>query len=194
MLTAWAKHLRKQHTTFFFRSASSFLPKTPLNDPKAKGKAKESVNDAIGADVLLKYLGHCAGTVQSETLQVAVVGLTNVRPPRRIFFSQRRLNSTQSGKSALVNSLARKAAIPVYAPTSSTDAWKTTTTRAFEVPVEATGHKINIIDTPGVSFDVDQDYDENLKTRDMVLRSRGRVDKVKDPAPARKSPFLFLRS
>ena len=78
MLTAWAKHLRRDNPTFLFHSASSFLPKTPLNDPKAKGKAKESADDAVGTGTLLEYLSQCAGRVLSETLQVAVVGLTNV--------------------------------------------------------------------------------------------------------------------
>jgi nuclear GTP-binding protein len=79
-LTAWVTQLRIQHATFLFRSASSFLPRTQLNDPKAKGKAKESADDAAGAETLLEYLGQYAGRIESETLQVAVVGLTNVCP------------------------------------------------------------------------------------------------------------------
>lgn len=80
-LAAWAKYLRTEHVTFLFRSASTFLPKTPINDPKIKGKAKETADDAIGADALLEHLGQCATVAQSEFLQVAVVGLTNVCSP-----------------------------------------------------------------------------------------------------------------
>lgn len=57
--------------------------------------------------------------------------------------------------------------------------------------MEVTGRKINLVDTPGVSLQGDQDHDETLKTRDMLLRCRGRVDKVKDPIPAGKSPLLM---
>lgn len=78
-LVAWATHLRTQYTTFLFRSATSFIPKTPLNDPKLKGKAKETADDATGAEALLEYLGQRAAVTQSENLQVAIVGLTNVR-------------------------------------------------------------------------------------------------------------------
>lgn len=189
------QHLRRHHATFLFHSASSFLPKTPSNDPKAKGKAKESADDAAGADALLEYLGQCAGRVQSENLQVAIVGLTNVSPHSVLTLPcLMRIPNRQSGKSAIVNSLVRKAVVAVYSPTSSTDAWRTTTTRASEIPVDVAGHKISLVDTPGVSFEVEEDLDENLKTRDMVLRSRGRVDKVKDPVPACKSLCLNAAS
>lgn len=63
-------------------------------------------------------------------------------------------------------------------------AWTTTTTRAYEVDVEVASKKINVIDTPGVYLQNEEEHDDNLKTRDMLLRSRGRVDKVKDPVPA----------
>jgi len=97
----------------------------------------------------------------------------------------------QSGKSSLINSLAAKPVVPVYIMTASTDAWSTTTTRAYEVEVEAASRKINIIDTPGVSLKNEKEHDDNLKVRDMLLRSRGRVDKVKDPAPAGKLHFFI---
>ncbi|KAF8592744.1 hypothetical protein K439DRAFT_1626085 [Ramaria rubella] len=165
-LVTWVKHLRAQRSTFLFRSASFFLPKTLLNDPKAKAKSKEIVNDSLGSAALLEYLGQLASEDKTKILQVAVVGLTN------------------SGKSALVNSLARETIVPIYAPSSSIDAWTTTTTRAFEAQVEVRGHKINLIDTPGVTLQNEQEPDEKFKIHDMLLRNRGRVDKVKDPVPA----------
>ncbi|KIJ37431.1 hypothetical protein M422DRAFT_260103, partial [Sphaerobolus stellatus SS14] len=165
-LSVWLKELRTQHPTFLFRAASTFLPKQPLMDPKAKGKAKESVEDAIGSKALLEYLGQRAQAKKGdEALQVAVVGLTN------------------SGKSAIVNSLASKQVVPIYIMTAATEAWSTTTTRAHEVEVEVSSHKINIVDTPGVSLKNEQEYDADVKIQDMLLRSRGRVDKVKDPVP-----------
>jgi nuclear GTP-binding protein len=68
--------LRKQCETFFFRSASAFLPNesTSLD----KGKAKEKADDAVGAHSILAFLGKLAEE-KGSTLSVAVVGITNVR-------------------------------------------------------------------------------------------------------------------
>lgn len=91
----------------------------------------------------------------------------------------------------MVNSLVKRDAVPVYVLTSSMDAWSTTTTRAYEVGVQAGPHNVNIIDTPGISLE--KIYDEGLKLDGMLIRSRGRVDRVKDPIPTgMSSPHRFF--
>lgn len=78
----WLKHLRLIHPTFAFRSASAFLPKNPGNSKtNLKGKAKESVDDALGCKQLLEYLNQCEVDLGTDSLRVAVIGITNVRVP-----------------------------------------------------------------------------------------------------------------
>ena len=45
-----------------------------------------------------------------------------------------------------------------------------------------------LIDTPGFSFVIDEDADEStsageFRARDILLRSKGRIDRLKDPNP-----------
>lgn len=89
--------------------------------------------------------------------------------------------SLQTGKSSIINSLAQKDTVPVYALSASAQAWDTTTTRAYEVDVPQ--KNIILIDTPGLSFHNDKKHDEDVKVRDILIRRRGRVDKVKEPIP-----------
>lgn len=80
----WSTHLRAQHPTLIFRSATSFLPEPPVQVApkikKSKGKApKAPTGDAVGADSVLSCLSHWAkGKNGTEPLAVAVVGVTNV--------------------------------------------------------------------------------------------------------------------
>lgn len=79
---AWLSTLRKQQPTFLFRSSSACLPGNPLvsKDVKGKGKAKDLVDDALGADTILKCLGKWAEEKKDGSpFAVAVVGVTNVR-------------------------------------------------------------------------------------------------------------------
>ncbi|GJJ07240.1 hypothetical protein Clacol_001440 [Clathrus columnatus] len=160
---AWLKYLRSLYPTFMFRSASAFLPRSP--EDLKKGKAKESEDDALGCEPLLTFLSQCMA--DTDHVRVAVVGVTNV------------------GKSSIINSLARKTAVPVYQYSVTAQAWATTTTRAYEVEIPRQGSNgcITLTDTPGLSFQNEKQHDDEVKIRDMLTRRRGRVDKVKNPLP-----------
>ena len=95
----------------------------------------------------------------------------------------------QSGKSAFVNSLARKATLAVYAPSSSTNSNSPTTTPyALEVTLEINGKPVVFIDTPGLAWPPSEDAftEEGVRHRaqDILLRNKGRIDHLKDPIPA----------
>jgi len=76
---SWAKQLRSQHPTLLIRAASSFLPHIVEPAVKAKGKANEYLDDALGVDSVLECLGRWAqGKDEKDPLVVAVVGLVNV--------------------------------------------------------------------------------------------------------------------
>ena len=69
-----------------FRSATPFLPEGPtMLDPivkkvKGKGKAKVSLDDALGAESVLNCLSQWAKEKKKEEpLTIAVVGVANVR-------------------------------------------------------------------------------------------------------------------
>ncbi|KJA16108.1 hypothetical protein HYPSUDRAFT_47760 [Hypholoma sublateritium FD-334 SS-4] len=169
----WSTHLRAQQPTLVFRSATSFLPEPPVQvAPKikrGKGKApKPPTSDAVGADSVLSCLSHWAKEKKgTEPLAVAVVGVTNV------------------GKSAFINSLLKRSALPVYTLASSSRG-PTTTELPQEVEIEADGQKIVLIDTPGLSFtagEADATAVENHRAQDILLRSKGRIDRLKDPNP-----------
>lgn len=164
--TAWAAHLRAEHPTLFFRAASSFLPHDPT---KGKGKEKEPLDDAWGLDAVYALLGRWAREKAGDgPLHVAVVGLAN------------------SGKSAFVNSLARKNALDIYAPSSTTNG-PTTTPYALEVTLELDGKPVVFIDTPGLAWGPSEDADTDRarhRAQDVLLRNKGRIDHLKDPMPA----------
>ena len=56
-----------------------------------------------------------------------------------------------------------------------------------EVVVEAAGRPVRLIDTPGLFWEYPEDASKEdataLKARDILLRSRGRIDHLKDPLP-----------
>ncbi|KAH9050116.1 hypothetical protein EDB84DRAFT_731902 [Lactarius hengduanensis] len=169
---AWAAHLRAEHPTLLFRAASSFLPPTVKYDStKGKGKEKEPSDDAWGLDAMDTLLGRWAHEKAGDgPLHVAVVGLTN------------------SGKSAFVNSLARRTTLDVYAPSSSTHNSPTTTPHALEVTLELDGKPVVFIDTPGLAWQPSEDAPPEDRVRhraqDVLLRNKGRIDHLKDPIPA----------
>ncbi|KAJ6567276.1 hypothetical protein DFH09DRAFT_1314392 [Mycena vulgaris] len=175
-VASWATYLRAQHPTLTFRAASSFLPAGPelvIKDVKEKGKGKAKVpsDNALGADSVLECLGEWAEQKKGDKpLCVAVVGFTNV------------------GKSSFINSLLRKSAVPIYTLATSSRG-PTTTTYAQEVTVEVKGKQIRLVDTPGISWaadaaaaDADDVEDlESIRARDILMRSKGRIDRLKDP-------------
>ncbi|TFK28640.1 hypothetical protein FA15DRAFT_633591 [Coprinopsis marcescibilis] len=164
-VSAWISLLRSQNPASFpFKSAGAFLPAGPEQvEPKGKGKAKPSTRDATGTESILACLEHWAVEKGTAPLVVAVVGITNV------------------GKSAFVNSLLKKAALPVYSQATASRS-ATTTELPQEVILDVNGHSIRIIDTPGLSF-VYNPEPEPPRGRDILLRGRGRIDRLKDPAP-----------
>ncbi|KAF8271733.1 P-loop containing nucleoside triphosphate hydrolase protein [Lactarius quietus] len=164
---AWAAHLRAKHPTLFFRAASSFLPPVVRNDPtKGKGKEKVLLDDAWGLDAVYALLGRWACEKAGDgPLHVAVVGLAN------------------SGKSAFINSLARKNTLDIYTPSSSTNG-PTTTPCAVEVTLELDGKPVVFIDTPGLAWEHFEDADRaRHHAQDVLLRNKGRIDHLKDPLP-----------
>ncbi|KAH9950048.1 hypothetical protein B0H21DRAFT_21208 [Amylocystis lapponica] len=164
----WAATLRTHYPTVLFRSASAFLP-APL-EPVGKGKGKERADDAWGIDSILACLHAWAQEQEGDApLVVAVVGVTN------------------AGKSAFVNSLLRKAALPTYHLSSAALDGPTTTTHAQEVTLEIDGKQLRLVDTPGLSWlpapDQSEEEIERTRARDILLRSRGRIERLKDPVP-----------
>ena len=119
-----------------------------------------------------------------EPLTVAVTGVTNVCYLLSCFTQSNLERRIQVGKSSLINSLARRSALPVYS-LAATSRGATTTELPQEVTLEFNGVQIRVIDTPGLSFELNHEAEnkELLRARDILLRSRGRIDKLKDPSP-----------
>jgi nuclear GTP-binding protein len=185
----WTKHLRGQYPTFLFRSASSSLPEyNPDPTSKQKGKSREPSDDAFGADAVLSYLNDLARVHNGEQLTVAVVGMTNVSP----FFSFQLGPDVklQVGKSSLINSLTKRATLPIYTLASSSRG-PTTTELPQEVTIETGNKKIRLVDTPGILWDaeIDKSSTEAVtnRARDILLRNKGRIDRLKDPSPSGQS-------
>jgi hypothetical protein len=129
-----------------------------------KGKGKARADNAIGVDSVLSLLGQFAEEkATGNPLAVAVVGFTN------------------AGKTSFINSLLRKAVLPIYHLGTSNDG-PTTTTRAQEVTLEIASKTIRIIDTPGYSWMAVESGD-SMRARDILTRSKGRIERLKDPEP-----------
>lgn len=113
-----------------------------------------------------------------------MVGLANVSGP----YSTARCSSlyivSQVGKSSLINSLLKQHTLPVYTVSSSSQA-PTTTELPQEVTLNTNGVTITLIDSPGLSFASEDDVDESLQSqiraKDILLRSKGRIDRLKNP-------------
>ena len=114
---------------------------------------------------------------------------------------------SQVGKTSFVNSLLRKAALQTYRLTSTPSDAPTTTTYPQEVTVELEGGKqLRVIDTPGLSWHTAENASPEdttrLRARDILLRSRGHIERLKDPSPVCElktyfhttSPHMLTRS
>ncbi|KAI0786475.1 P-loop containing nucleoside triphosphate hydrolase protein [Abortiporus biennis] len=165
---AWASVLGQETPCLIFRSSSAHLPDAETTT--GKGKAKERTDDALGLGFALKLFTKYAGEVKKDgPLTIAVVGVVN------------------SGKSSVVNSLSRGNALPVYKLSSTHTDAPTTTPYAQEISLEVDGHQLRIIDTPGWSWvpsvGSSNTDAEVVRARDILLRSRGKVERLKDPIP-----------
>ncbi|EEB99573.1 hypothetical protein MPER_00724, partial [Moniliophthora perniciosa FA553] len=97
----------------------------------------------------------------------------------------------------------KKAVLPVYEARSSSRG-PTTTSIPQEVTIEIEGSSIRIIDTPGFSWEWEEkDAEETSRARshDILIRNRGRVDRLKDPSLPSESfgkhytpPLLTIRT
>ncbi|KAI0316124.1 hypothetical protein OF83DRAFT_1128576 [Amylostereum chailletii] len=168
VIAAWASHLRSSYPTLPFRSASAFLP--VIADAQKKTKGKESATDAWGVDAISTLFGRWAQEKSGlGPLTVAVVGLAN------------------AGKSAFINSMLKKHTLPVYSP-SAANQGPSTTPYAVSVELECDGQNVVLIDTPGLALSSDASYatrtedSEKLRASDILLRNRGKIAKLKDPA------------
>ncbi|KAH7916103.1 P-loop containing nucleoside triphosphate hydrolase protein [Hygrophoropsis aurantiaca] len=168
-LTLWLAHLRSTYTTLPFKAASAFLPVVPNSAPSTKKGPVAKSDDALGSDTLWDHLRALSDKKSGKELVVAVTGVTN------------------SGKSALINSLAKSSVMAVYNSLAAGAAkGPYTTTTAQEVVLEVPGSKglnVKFVDTPGVAYVRKEGEEEREETRarDILLRNRGRVDRLKDP-------------
>ena len=85
-----------------------------------------------------------------------------------------------------MNSLLRKAAVPMYQLSSPQDG-PSTTSHAQEVILEISSKKIRLVDTPGLAWAPAAEPAESdpatLRARDILTRNKGRIDRLKDPEP-----------
>ena len=95
-----------------------------------------------------------------------------------------------------MNSLLRKAALQTFKLTSTPSDSPTTTTHPQEVSLELEDKQVRLIDTPGLSWQPVEDASEEDRNRtrakDVLLRSRGRIERLKDPSPVCKFPAKLL--
>lgn len=186
----WATTLCAQHPTAVFRSASAFLPTVP--ESAGKGKGKERADDAWGVDSIRKVVGKWAQEKEGDSpLAVAVVGVTNVRKPHSHNWLLVDKYMTQVGKSSFINSLLRNATLPTYKLSAAADS-PTTTVYPQETSLEIEGKTVRLIDTPGLAWqapaELPADELERIRAKDILQRNRGRVERLKDPAPVGEFP------
>ncbi len=64
----------------------------------------------------------------------------------------------------------------------------TTTPHALELTLELDGVSIVFVDTPGLTWQLSEEASpeerERRRAQDVLLRNRGRIDRLKDPMPA----------
>ncbi|KAG2127723.1 P-loop containing nucleoside triphosphate hydrolase protein [Suillus bovinus] len=169
-LVSWLSYLRLTYTVLLFRVAEAFLP-SKINPSPASKKIPVKLDDALGSDAVWQQLSELKAKKSGEELVVALTGVTNC------------------GKSAVINSLARAHLLPIYNLNSATSAkGPYTTTSASELVLEfpdKKGAKVRLIDTPGLQYvraeDIEEQEKEMTRAKDILLRSRGRIDRLKDP-------------
>ncbi|KAF8845573.1 hypothetical protein BDN67DRAFT_961152 [Paxillus ammoniavirescens] len=170
-LSKWLAHLRSSYTALPFRVSSAFLPSpTPFEPPSKKAKAIP-MDDGLGLKALWSYLGDLAKTKKCDELVVAVTGVTN------------------AGKTAVINSLLGADALSIYSTHMAASVkGPCTTTLAQGVVIAIPGidtPKVRFVDTPGLQCArpdfLSEKEKEETRARDILLRCRGRIDRLKDP-------------
>jgi nuclear GTP-binding protein len=129
------------------------------------------MDNALGLKALWSHLDDLANKKKSGELVVAVTGVTN------------------TGKSAVINSLLGADALPIYSTYAAASIkGPYTTTLAQEVVAAIPGNdttKVRFIDTPGLQYvrpELSGEAEkEEMRARDILLRCRGRIDRLKDP-------------
>lgn len=95
----------------------------------------------------------------------------------------------QSGKSAVINTLCQHSRLSIYKPDAAKET-PTTTTLPQPVTLEKDGLSLQFIDTPGFAVvpstedDVDETVARSIQVQDMLLKSRGKIEKTKQPEVA----------
>jgi nuclear GTP-binding protein len=87
----------------------------------------------------------------------------------------------------IINALKGSNLVPVYSRTHPGSGFSTTP-YPIRVPFE---HSIELIDTPGLMKQNDDNQPKGLRVRDMLFRNKGKVDKIKDPLPAGGLPYFY---
>ncbi len=85
------------------------------------------------------------------------------------------MHPAQVGKSSIINSVAKKPILPTYTLDSNAKGPTTTV-----LPQEVTVDGFKFIDTPGVTWE-SEDLTEENRARDILLRNKGRIDRLKEP-------------
>ena len=164
------------------------ISNVPVN---GKSKLKASESDSLGREAILEALQSVLSKLGKSELSIAVVGMTNVSSHYRVTFHSL-IFVTQVGKSALINSLLRKSVMAVYNPSTPRDRDGTAPSTTLYPQCVTLTHKkriLKFIDTPGLSFippprpDSMEDAETRI-ARDVLLRNRGNISKIKDPLPA----------
>lgn len=171
-LVAWLSYLRKTYTAIPFRVSSAFMPATsPYDHSVNKAKTLRPADDATGTKPIWAWLKKFAEERKHNESVVAFTGVTN------------------SGKSAIINSLLGASVLPVYDPHSSEAAklpYTTTVAQEVVASIPSSGSsKVRFIDTPGLEFEREEFTDSGerqaSRARDILLRCRGRIERLKDP-------------
>lgn len=93
----------------------------------------------------------------------------------------------QVGKSSFINSLLRNSVCSIYS-LQKLSKGPSTTQVAEETTFEISGKQIKLIDTPGLIWEMDAfATNAEVRARDILLRNRGRIDRLKDPSIASES-------
>jgi nuclear GTP-binding protein len=191
--------LRERYPALYFRSSTSNLlaedsqrlfatANVPVN---GKSKIKTSDGDALGREAILEALQSVVSKLGKLELSITVVGMTNVSTHYHVAV-QSLIFVMQVGKSALINSLLRRSAVAVYNSSTPRDRDGTAPSTTLYPQCVTLTHKkktFKFIDTPGLSFipPPQPDSIEDVETRiarDVLLRNRGNISKIKDPLPA----------